>query len=102
MWVQTGAYHLGGLYWLIAVIVVFIIAIIALIIAGRALARARAATRAGGVSARGAAGQPGAPGTGAEAPQQAESLRMLDERYGKGEISREEYMQRRADIQSKV
>ena len=41
MWVQTGAYHLGGLYWLIALIVVFIIALIALIVAGRALTRAR-------------------------------------------------------------
>jgi len=27
---------------------------------------------------------------------------MLDERYAKGEISREEYMQRQADLQSKV
>jgi len=26
---------------------------------------------------------------------------MLDERYAKGEISREEYMQRQADLQSK-
>jgi len=31
-----------------------------------------------------------------------ESYRMLDERYAKGEISREEYMQRQTDLQSKV
>jgi hypothetical protein len=35
MWLQTGAYHLAGLVWLIVVAVVFIIALIALEI-GRA------------------------------------------------------------------
>ena len=90
MWVQTGAYHLGGLAWLIIAIVIFIIAIIALIVAGRALARARAL------------GQPGAPGMAPEDRDLPESFRMLNERYAKGEISREEYMQRQTDIQSKV
>ena len=102
MWVQTGAYHLASLWWLIAIIVVFVIAIIALSVAGRALAQARAAERTGGTTFRGAVGQPGAPGTGPEAQRQAESLRMLDERYAKGEISREEYMQRQTDLQTKV
>ena len=95
MWVQTGAYHLGGLAWLIAAIVIFIIAIIALIMAGRALARAGAIRRVG------SAYSPGAPGAGPEAAKPPESFRMLDERYAKGEISREEYMQRQADLQSK-
>jgi putative membrane protein len=102
MWVQTGSYHLGSLYWLIAVIVIFIIALIALIVAGRALARARAATGAGTAYSRGAPGGPGAPGTGPDDRPLPESFRMLDERYAKGEISREEYMQRQADLQSKV
>ena len=99
MWVQTGPYHLGSLYWLIALVVVFLIALIALIVAGRAMARARALTGAGRPMNP---AQPGAPRTGPEPAQQAESLRMLDERYGRGEISREEYMQRQTDIQSKV
>ena len=102
MWLQTGAYGLTSLYWLIAVIVIFLIAFIALIVAGRALARARAATRAGSAYSRGARGGPGAPGTGAEDRNLPESFRMLDERYAKGEISREEYMQRQTDLQSKV
>ena len=42
MWVQTGAYHLASLWWLIAIVVVFIIAVIALIVAGRAMTQARA------------------------------------------------------------
>jgi cytochrome oxidase Cu insertion factor (SCO1/SenC/PrrC family) len=46
MWVQTGAYHLSGLYWLIALIVVFVIALVAIIVAGRALSQGRAAMRA--------------------------------------------------------
>ena len=96
MWLQTGAYHLGALVWLIAAIVIFIIAIIALIVAGRAMAQARAARRAGGAYSS------GAPGTGPEAAKLPESSRMLDERYAKGEISREEYMQRQTDLQSKV
>ena len=100
MWLQTGTYHLGGLVWLIAAIVIFIIAIIALIVAGRAMAQARAARRAGGAYAW-STGGPGAPGTGSEAAKLPESSRMLDERYAKGEISREEYMQRQTDLQPK-
>jgi hypothetical protein len=99
MWVQTGAYHLTGLYWLIALVVVFVLALIALSVAGRALARAKRASGAGGATYRGAV--PGAPGI-AEDQKLPESFRMLDERYAKGEISREEYMQRQTDIQSKV
>jgi uncharacterized membrane protein len=102
MWLQTGAYHLGGLYWLIAAIVIFIIAVIALIVAGSALARGGAARRAGSGYSREAPGEPGAPGTGPDDPKLPESFRMLDERYAQGEIGREEYMQRRADLQSKV
>ena len=100
MWVQTGTYHLGALVWLIAAIVIFIIALIALIVAGSAMTQARAARRAGGAYSRGA-GEPGALGTGPDAAKLPESFRMLDERYAKGEISREEYMQRQADLQSK-
>lgn len=100
MWVQTGAYHLGGLYWLIAAIVIFVVAIIALIVAGSALARARAAARASGAYSRGVPGS--APGMGSDDRKQPESYRMLDERYAKGEISRDEYMQRQTDLQTKV
>jgi uncharacterized membrane protein len=41
------------------------------------------------------------PGAGPEDQKLPESFRMLDERYAKGEISREEYMQRQNDLQSK-
>jgi len=102
MWVQTGAYHLGGLYWLIAAIVIFVIAVIALIVAGSALSRARAATRAGSAGLRSAPGEPGTPGTGSGDRPLPESFRMLDERYARGEISREEYMQRQTDLQTKA
>jgi uncharacterized membrane protein len=102
MWIQTGAYQLTSLWWLIAVIVIFLISIIALIVAGSALTRARAVTRAGVGHSQGAVGGPGAPGTGPDERKLPESNRMLDERYAKGEISREEYMQRQTDLQSKV
>ena len=102
MWLQTGAYSLNGLYWLIGAGVILVIAVIALIVAGSALARVGAARRAGAAYSQGASGEPLAPGTGPSDPKQAESFRMLDERYARGEISREEYMQRQADLQSKV
>lgn len=95
MWLQTGAYHLGALAWLIAAIVIFVIAVVALIMAGSAMTQARAARRAGGVYS------PGATGTAPEAAKLPESSRMLDERYAKGQISREEYMQRQTDLQPK-
>ena len=99
MWLQTGAYHLEGLYWLIALIVVFIMALIAIIVAGRAMAQARAMT---GAARRVDPGRPATPGTGPEDREVPLSFRVLDERYAKGEISREEYMQRQTDLQSKV
>jgi uncharacterized membrane protein len=102
MWLQTGTYSLNGLYWLIVAIVILIIAVIALIVAATALARAGAARRAGTAYSRGAPGESGAPGPGPNDPNAPESFRMLDERYAKGEISREEYMQRQADLKSKV
>jgi uncharacterized membrane protein len=96
MWLQTGAYHLGALPWLIAVIVIFIIAIVALIVAGSAATQARAARQARGTYSSGASG------AASEASRMPEAFRLLDERYAKGEISREEYMQRQTDLQSKA
>ena len=101
MWIQTGAYQLHGLYWLIAVIIIFVIAFAALVVAGWALRRARTAARAYAASSRGFAGGPGAPGAGLADWKPPESARMLDERYAKGEISREEYLQRQTDLQPK-
>ena len=43
-----------------------------------------------------------APGTGPDNPKPAESSRMLDERYARGEISREEYIQRQEDLKTKA
>ncbi len=88
MWVQTGPYQQSSLYWLIALIVVFVIALIALFVAMAALSRAKVGAQAGTAHSQGTV-----PG--------AESNRMLDERYAKGEISREEYMQRQTDLKSK-
>jgi uncharacterized membrane protein len=98
MWLQTGAHTHSSLFWLIAVIVIFVIALIALVVAGSASMRARTAMRGGAGSSRGVVGGPGASGTASQAPK-PESHRLLDERYAKGEISREEYMQRQQDLQ---
>ena len=89
MWVQTGPYQQSSLFWLIALAVVFVIALIALFVAAAALSRARAGARAGTAQSQGAA------------PGPSDSNRMLDERYARGEISREEYMQRQTDLNSK-
>jgi uncharacterized membrane protein len=97
MWLQTGAYTHSSLFWLIAVIVIFVIALVALAVAGSASMRARTAMRGAG-SSRGVGGGQGASGMGSQAPK-PESHRMLDERYAKGEISREEYIQRQQDLQ---
>jgi uncharacterized membrane protein len=102
MWLLTGSYSVHGLYWLIAVLVALVIAVIALIVAVSALSRARAAGRAVAVYSRGIPGGPGAPVTGPTEPKQLESSRILDERYAKGEISREEYMQRQEDLKPKA
>ena len=100
MWLQTGVYHIGALAWLIAAVVIFIIAIIALIVAGSAMTQARAARRSAGAYSRSTTG-PAAPGTAPMDTSQPDAFRMLDERYAKGEISREEYMQRQTDLQPK-
>ena len=102
MWLQTGAYSLNGLYWLIGAGVILLIAVIALIVAVSALARVGAARHAGTASSRGAAGERETPERGSDDPKQAESFRMLDERYARGEISREEYIQRQEDLKTKA
>jgi uncharacterized membrane protein len=102
MWLLTGAYSVHGLYWLIAVGVVLVIAVIALIVAASALSQARAAGRARAAASPGARVEPSAPVVGPSEPKQTESSRMLDERYAKGEISREEYMQRQEDLKPKA
>ena len=75
---------------------------IALIVAASALSQARAAGRAVTIYSRGARVEPGASVSGPTEPKQLESSRMLEERYAKGEMGREEYMQRQEDLKSKV
>jgi uncharacterized membrane protein len=123
-WLQTTGYHLGGLLWLIAIAVIFLIAVIALGVAGRALSRSRATTlmtrdramhdrdmydtsrRPGSV--RSSTGMtstmtpvsslPPAPELDSNQAGFGDSLKILHERYARGEISREEYLQRREDM----
>ncbi|MBN1460942.1 MAG: SHOCT domain-containing protein [Armatimonadetes bacterium] len=71
-------------------------------VAGASVRRARAAARGGSANSRGTVAGAGAPGMGPDDRKLPEAHRMLDERYAKGEISREEYMQRQTDLQSKV
>jgi uncharacterized membrane protein len=82
--------------------VVLIIAIVALVVAGSALRQARAAAHTSATYYRGAVGAPGTAGTVPDDRKQPESNRMLDERYAKGEIGREEYIQRQTDLHTTV
>ncbi len=100
MWLQTGDYTLEGLYWLIAIAAIFVIAIVALIVAGSAKSSARTARRyADGFRAAGAVNRPNViVQDGPRNSLNGEAFKVLDERYAKGEITREEYMQRQTDL----
>jgi uncharacterized membrane protein len=99
MWLQTGAYHLAGLYWLIAVAVTFVIALVGLILASVALSRRAGGTvRTADLSAA-AVVNPGADGNEPK-PRTLEALNLLDGRYANGEITREQYLQIETDLVS--
>jgi len=105
-WLQTTGYHLGGLIWLIVVAVIFLIALVALSVAGSAMTRARHAM----IVSRDRDmmdNPPGSPSTlrspgmvpPADAPASVgDSLKILHERYARGDISREEYLRLREDL----
>lgn len=93
MWLQTGPYHLAGLVWLIIIAVVVIVALIALAMASSAMARSRTAAR--GKYDQTAISSPNPVGLQVNEP---DSLKILDERYARGEISREEYAERKTDL----
>lgn len=109
MWLQTGEYQLEGLYWLIALAVVFIIAVVALIVAARTASRLRemvdrlASVAAAHARLSGALteAEPRMKHVEAEyEPRTPEALRLLDGRYANGEITRDEYLQLEADLMS--
>jgi len=109
MWLQTGEYQLEGLYWLIALAVVFIVAVVALIVAARTVSRLRktvdrlASVEAayGRLSGASTEGEPRVRHVEAERkPRTPEALRLLDGRYANGEITRDEYLQLEADLMS--
>lgn len=81
----------AGLFgWIMPIFGMLIgIAFLAAIIIGIVML-AKSASRTGGTSATRQDGKPGEP------PAQ----RLLDERYARGEIEREEYLQRKSDLAS--
>jgi Ni/Co efflux regulator RcnB len=126
-WIQTTGYHLPGLIWLIVIAVIFVVAVIALSMAGAASRNARQTRRmvqdqaarhlANGATMGQGVAPPGmaTPTTSLVAsedgpaavldrdplvgdPGLGESMRILHERYARGEITREEYLQARQDM----
>ncbi len=118
-WIQTTGYHFGGLIWLIVIAVIFVIALVALSTAGAAASSARrtrlmvrdheAHHMATGVGVTTAATAPPPPVEDPAAsvvepeppatdPGLGDSMRILHERYARGEITREEYLRAREDM----
>ena len=103
-WIQPG-YHVGGLGmhahgWgvagLVLMIILWVVVVAALVLGIRALVL---------WSRRGKSEQaPIAPPAGAGKPSptvvSTEALRILEERYARGDINREEFLQRKSDLAS--
>ena len=97
-WLQTGQYDLAALGWLIAVAVVFVIAVVALVLASTAAARTKGVRSGVEVPSSGSTeGEQLRAGGSADATQR-EVLGILNRRYAKGAMSREDYGQRRKDL----
>jgi uncharacterized membrane protein len=121
-WIETTGYHFAGLIWLIVIAAIFVIAVIALSTAGSAMRSARLTRRMvrEHESDHFAGGNPMMPASGVAAatamPEESrpvavvegeppvtdaslgDSMRILHERYARGEISREEYLRARDDM----
>ena len=88
MW--NGGYGMGG--WGGVIGVVMMLAVLALIVVGVVfLVR--------GLSGRQDQGQPGqSPGSSSGGPAPKTAVQVLEERYARGEIDREEFLQRKQDL----
>lgn len=100
-WLETTGYHLGGLIWLIVVAVIFLIALAALIVGGSAMSRATTARKLAAdrvATAETAPLEEERATTVSSDPALTDANKVLHERYARGDITREEYLQRRDDL----
>ena len=115
-WLQTSGYHLAGLIWLIVIAAIFVIALIALSTAWKAAVGTRrmrrmspehegqhpathsATTAAILVPAELPAVAVVEDESGASDNGLSDSMTILHERYARGELTREQYLQAREDM----
>jgi uncharacterized membrane protein len=121
-WIETTGYHFAGLIWLIVIAALFVISVVALSTASSAMRSARHTRRmvrdhesdhfttgglmtpTSGMAAATATPEESKPVAVVEGeppatdPSLGDSMRILHERYARGEMTREEYLRARDDM----
>jgi putative membrane protein len=101
MW-WDGGYGMGagGVLWLIVMIAVLVLIVVGIVLLVRGLTGTRDRQEDGrGLVGPGSTGETGT-GQGPTRTTTEAALRVLEERYARGEVDREEFLQKKADLQS--
>lgn len=101
MW-WDGGYGMGagGVLWMIVMIAVLVLIVVGIVLLIRGLTGNRDRQEEGGGVVGPATTWASGTGQGPMRTTAEAALRVLEERYARGEVDREEFLQKKADLQS--
>ncbi|MCZ7662654.1 MAG: SHOCT domain-containing protein [Thermoleophilia bacterium] len=97
-WGDWTGFGYMSIFWMLFVTVFWVVVVILVVLAVRALTSQNRRVQTYQEPAPPRPGPGTAPRFGEQAPARPEALRVLEERYARGEIDREEFLSRKKDL----